>query len=168
MVCCRAAQRSGGRGIVESSQQHDWETMTSLLTLLAQTDLSILLWMTGLSLTKSCRCRLGAPRLLLLQRRRMQCEQALRRSNSDEGRSSSARDWRRGVRRCDACVHVCENICCVAFVMCECWWCRNASPIAELVERAAVNLKVAGSNPAGRASLHTPSPLDQFSSSSTR
>jgi len=30
--------------------------------------------------------------------------------------------------------------------------CR-ASPIAQLVERAAVNLKVAGSNPAGRASL---------------
>ena len=30
--------------------------------------------------------------------------------------------------------------------------CR-ASPIAQLVERAAVNLKVAGSNPAGRASF---------------
>ena len=29
----------------------------------------------------------------------------------------------------------------------------RASPIAQLVERAAVNLKVAGSNPAGRASF---------------
>ena len=29
-----------------------------------------------------------------------------------------------------------------------------ASPIAQLVERAAVNLKVAGSNPAGRDALH--------------
>ena len=28
---------------------------------------------------------------------------------------------------------------------------RHESPIAQLVERAAVNLKVAGSNPAGRA-----------------
>ena len=28
-----------------------------------------------------------------------------------------------------------------------------ASPIAQLVERAAVNLKIAGSNPAGRATI---------------
>ena len=42
------------------------------------------------------------------------------------------------------------------FVDEECWKRYRASPIAQLVERAAVNLKVAGSNPAGRDSFTAP------------
>ena len=49
-----------------------------------------------------------------------------------------------------AAVHVCVEC---MFVDGECWIRCRASPIAQLVERAAVNLKVAGSNPAGRASF---------------
>ena len=48
------------------------------------------------------------------------------------------------------------------FAWSVCLWTRSAgkdnraSPIAQLVERAAVNLKVAGSNPAGRDSFTAP------------
>jgi hypothetical protein len=45
---------------------------------------------------------------------------------------------------------VCRNC---SFRKAVVWRTCRASPIAQLVERAAVNLKVAGSNPAGRASL---------------
>ena len=51
---------------------------------------------------------------------------------------------------CVAAVRVCVKL---LFVENKCWIRRRASPIAQLVERAAVNLKVAGSNPAGRASF---------------
>ena len=51
-----------------------------------------------------------------------------------------------------AAVRVCEKC---MFVDEVCWIRCRASPIAQLVERAAVNLKVAGSNPAGRASFTT-------------
>ena len=48
----------------------------------------------------------------------------------------------------EAAVPVCSEC---MFVDGVCWIMCRASPIAQLVERAAVNLKVAGSNPAGRA-----------------
>jgi hypothetical protein len=50
-------------------------------------------------------------------------------------------------------VFVVVGVCCVVYAgMClkYGWVCERASPIAQLVERVAVNRKVAGSNPAGR------------------
>ena len=63
---------------------------------------------------------------------------------------------------CGASVYVCTAAC--RFSILARWASGCASPIAQLVERAAVNLKVAGSNPDGRAAFtHTthaqPSPV---------
>ena len=56
----------------------------------------------------------------------------------------------------------CDVVCAAWLLFCVCWRlhagmclkvcgvCGRASPIAQLVERVAVNRKVAGSNPAGR------------------
>ena len=54
---------------------------------------------------------------------------------------------------CRVAVCVCVFVCLYRFVCGKCRIRYRASPIAQLVERAAVNLKVAGSNPAGRDPL---------------
>ena len=62
----------------------------------------------------------------------------------------SAMIWQADRFVCGVAVCVCVF---VQFLGGECRTTCRASPIAQLVERAAVNLKVAGSNPAGRASF---------------